>query len=146
IAGYTEEAKRWRDWLLRAIAGEPSKMQIMYGISGERRLWEYELPWLAGYENSLPVRVGNAAHEQFQLDVYGEGMDSFYTEAKYGIEADADATRFQHALMDYLAKTWRNPDEGIWEVRGPRRHFVHSKVMAWVAADRAVKMIRKYGA
>lgn len=145
IAGYTEEAHAWREWLLRAIAGEPRKMQIMYGIAGERRLPEFELDWLAGYEGSRPVRVGNAAHQQFQLDVFGEVMDSFYTARKYKLPAEREAWRVQRVLMDFLESGWKEPDDGIWEVRGPRRHFTHSKVMAWVAADRAVKMIQRYG-
>ncbi len=145
IAGYTEEAKAWRQWLLRAIAGEPAKMQIMYGLRGERRLTEYEVPWLCGYANSKPVRIGNAAHEQFQLDVYGEVMDSFYAARKQGIDPEPEAEAVETALMDFLETGWKEPDEGIWEVRGPRRHFTHSKVMAWVAADRAVKLIEKFG-
>ena len=145
IAGYHEEAKAWRQWLLRAIAGEPAKMQIMYGLRGERRLPEWEVPWLAGYENSAPVRVGNAAHEQFQLDVYGEVMDSFYVARKQDLAPEPEAVAVVGGLMEFLERGWKEPDEGIWEVRGPRRHFTHSKMMAWVAADRAVKLIEKFG-
>ena len=145
IAGYHEEAKAWQQWLLRAIAGEPAKMQIMYGLRGERRLPEFEVPWLAGYENSAPVRIGNAAHEQFQLDVYGEVTDSFYVGRKQGLDPDPEAAAVGKSLMEFLETAWKEPDEGIWEVRGPRRHFTHSKMMAWVAADRAVKLIEKFG-
>ena len=145
IAGYHEEAKAWRQWLLRAIAGEPAKMQIMYGLRGERRLPEWEVAWLPGYENSAPVRIGNAAHEQFQLDVYGEVMDSFYAGRKQGLDPEPEAEAVESALMEFLETAWKEPDEGIWEVRGPRRHFTHSKMMAWVAADRAVKLSEKFG-
>jgi len=144
-SGFTSEAKAWRDWLLRAVAGDPSKLQIMYGAAGERRLDEKELPWLAGYEGSKPVRVGNAAVVQFQLDVYGEVMDSMYRARCTGLEAEPHAWRLQLAVMEFLDKAWHEPDEGIWEVRGPRRHFTHSKVMAWVAFDRAVKMVERFG-
>ena len=143
-AGYTDEAKAWRDWLLRAVAGSPAEMQIMYGPAGERRLTEYELTWLPGYEGSTPVRIGNAASEQFQLDVYGEVMDSLLLAREAGITADDAAWRMQVALMGYVEKIWDEPDEGIWEVRGKRRHFVHSKVMAWVAFDRAVRMCEEF--
>lgn len=143
-AGYTEEAISWRDWLLRAIAGDPEDMQIMYGAGGERSLTELELPWLSGYENSRPVRIGNAASGQFQLDVYGEVMDAMHQARCVGIHPDPYAWRIQKALMESLEKCWKEPDEGIWEVRGPRRHFTHSKIMAWVAFDRAVKAIEKY--
>jgi GH15 family glucan-1,4-alpha-glucosidase len=145
IAGYTEEAREWREWLLRAIAGEPRKMQIMYGLAGERRLAESTIDWLAGYEGSTPVRVGNAAHQQFQLDVFGEVMDSLYTVRRFNLPAQPEAWRVQQALMNFLEGAWKLPDAGIWEMHGPRRHFTHSKVMAWVAADRAVKMIERYG-
>src|SRR5208283_855034 len=145
IAGYHEEAKAWRQWLLRAIAGEPAKMQIMYGLRGERRLTEFEVPWLPGYENSAPVRIGNAAHEQFQLDVYGEVMDSFYAARNQKLDPEPEAAAVENALMEFLEGAWKEPDEGIWEVRGPRRQFTHSKMMAWVAADRAVKLIEKFG-
>ena len=145
LAGYVTEAKAWRDWLLRAVAGEPSKLQIMYGPAGERRLAEYELPQLDGYEGSTPVRVGNAASSQFQLDVYGEVMDALHQGRRVGIEEEEFAWGLQCALMDFLESAWREPDEGIWEVRGPRRHFTHSKVMAWVAADRAVQAVAHFG-
>jgi GH15 family glucan-1,4-alpha-glucosidase len=143
-SGYLEEARAWREWLLRAAAGEPHKLQIMYGIAGERRLTEMELPWLAGYENSRPVRIGNAAHGQFQLDVYGEIMDALYL-ARPRNGAHDDSWNLQRALMGFLEEAWHQPDDGIWEVRGPRRHFTHSKVMAWVAFDRAVKAIERSG-
>jgi len=145
IAGYHEEAKAWRQWLLRAIAGEPAKMQIMYGLRGERRLTEYEVPWLKGYENSAPVRIGNAASEQFQLDVYGEVMDSFYSARKEKLDPEPEAEAVEQALMEFVGRAWKEPDDGIWEVRGPRRHFTHSKMMAWVAADRAVKLVEQFG-
>jgi GH15 family glucan-1,4-alpha-glucosidase len=144
-AGYTTEAKAWRDWLLRAVAGSPEQLQIMYGVAGERRLQEFELPHLAGYEGSQPVRVGNAASEQFQLDVYGELMDSMHQARKAGIAPDKASWVLQRHLVDYVAKHWKEPDEGIWEVRGPRRQFTHSKVMAWVALDRAVVAAEKFG-
>ncbi len=144
ISGFTDEARQWREWLLRAVAGQGHELQIMYGISGERRLWELELPWLDGYEHSRPVRLGNAAHEQLQLDVYGEVMDTLYAARKHGFPHDDDAWRVQSALMNFLESAWDQPDNGIWEVRGPRRHFTHSKVMAWVAVDRAVKMVERF--
>lgn len=144
-AGYRDEAQAWRDWLLRAVAGAPSDMQIMYGCAGERRLPEQVLGWLPGYEHSTPVRVGNAAVEQFQLDVYGEVMDCLHQARRIGIPPDPYSWPFQRALMDDLESRWSEPDEGIWEVRGPRRHFTHSKVMAWVAADRAVKGVERFG-
>jgi GH15 family glucan-1,4-alpha-glucosidase len=143
VAGYTDEATAWRDWLLRAVAGDPNRLQIMYGIFGQRRLTEFELPWLAGYEQSQPVRVGNAASEQFQLDVYGEVLDMLHVCRKQGISESETDWRFQRALLHFLESAWRQPDEGIWEVRGPRRHFTHSKVMAWVAFDRAVKAVEQ---
>jgi len=144
-AGYTEEAVAWREWLLRAVAGRPEQMQIMYGVRGERRLTEVEVGWLPGYEASAPVRIGNAAADQFQLDVYGELMDALHHARSYGIEPDPDAWRVQRELMDFLESCWRDPDEGIWEIRGPRRHFTHSKVMAWVAADRAIEAVTRFG-
>ncbi len=144
-AGYTEEAQAWRDWLLRAIAGSPSQMQILYGPAGERRLPEFELPWLPGYENSAPVRIGNAASRQFQLDVYGEVMDSLHQARRAKIPAEPAAWRMQRQLVRFLEEHWNEPDEGIWEVRGPRRHFTHSKIMAWVAVDRAVCAVEKFG-
>ncbi|MFF8903019.1 glycoside hydrolase family 15 protein [Streptomyces lydicus] len=140
-AGYLEEAGAWRDWLLRAVAGAPEDLQIMYGLAGERRLPEAELPWLAGYSGSTPVRIGNAAVEQRQLDVYGEVIDSFHIARTAGLPAEPHAWSIQRTVVDYLETTWRDPDEGLWEIRGPRRHFVHSKVMAWVAADRAVRAL-----
>ncbi|MEV5984322.1 glycoside hydrolase family 15 protein [Streptomyces sp. NPDC052051] len=137
-AGYHEEAEAWRDWLLRAVAGDPADLQIMYGLSGERRLPEYELPWLPGFQGSAPVRVGNGAVRQLQLDVYGEVIDSLTVARRAGLPIRPHMWRVQCALMEFLRTVWREPDEGLWEVRGGRRHFVHSKVMAWVAADRAV--------
>jgi len=145
LAGYVTEATAWRDWLVRAVAGEPSKLQIMYGPEGERRLDEYELDHLAGYEGAKPVRIGNAASTQFQLDVYGEVMDAMHQGRRVGIEEEDFAWDLQCALMNFLESAWQEPDEGIWEVRGPRRHFTHSKVMAWVAADRAVQAVSRYG-
>ncbi|GHH73590.1 glucoamylase [Streptomyces sulfonofaciens] len=138
-AGHLEEAKAWRDWLLRAVAGDPADLQIMYGLSGERRIPEFELPWLPGYENSAPVRTGNQAVEQLQLDVYGEVIDSLTLAARAGLGSQPHAWRMQNALLEFLESTWQQPDAGLWEVRGPRRHFVHSKIMSWVAADRAVR-------
>ena len=145
-SGYTEEAAAWRNWLLRAVAGDPSSLQIMYGMHGERRLTELELSWLPGYENSRPVRLGNAASTQLQLDVYGEVMDAMHLARRAGLADDADAWALQDALLGHLEQAWHEPDEGIWEVRGPRRHFTHSKMMAWVAFDRAVKAVERYGA
>ncbi|MFJ4846166.1 MULTISPECIES: glycoside hydrolase family 15 protein [unclassified Streptomyces] len=139
--GYLKEAYRWRDWLLRAVAGDPADLQIMYGIAGERRLPEQELGWLDGYEASLPVRVGNAAATQLQLDVYGEVLDSLFLARTRGMQDEPHAWAVQHSLMNFLESAWRRPDEGLWEVRGERQHFVHSKVMAWVAADRAVRTL-----
>ncbi len=144
-AGYVEEACAWRDWLLRAIAGDPSKLQIMYGPAGERRLEEYEVPWLPGYENSKPVRVGNAAHQQFQLDVYGEVIGSMHRAREAGLDHSEPSWRLQCAIMDFLESAWEQPDEGIWEVRGERRHFTHSKLMAWLAFDRAVQAVENFG-
>ncbi|MEV4429265.1 glycoside hydrolase family 15 protein [Streptomyces sp. R-07] len=140
-AGYEEEACAWRDWLLRAVAGDPADLQIMYGPAGERRLPETSLPWLRGYADSSPVRTGNAAVDQFQLDVYGEVMDSLHRAREAGIPPERHAWNLQLSLLGFLESTWREPDEGLWEVRGPRRHFTHSKVMAWVAADRAVRTL-----
>jgi GH15 family glucan-1,4-alpha-glucosidase len=146
IGGYTEEAAEWRNWLLRAVAGDPSTLHIMYGVHGERRLPELELPWLPGYEESRPVRTGNAAVNQLQLDVYGEVMDALHVARRAGIPPDEASWSLQKALLTFLDHAWCQPDEGIWEVRGPRRHFTHSKVMAWVAFDRAVKAVERYGA
>jgi GH15 family glucan-1,4-alpha-glucosidase len=144
-AGYHDEAGAWRDWLLRAVAGSPPELQIMYGPAGERRLTELELDWLPGYEGSAPVRIGNAASRQFQLDVFGEMMDALAQARDAGLHADPAAWRLQAALLGYLETVWEEPDEGIWEVRGSRRHFVHSKVMAWVAFDRAVQAVERHG-
>ena len=144
-SGYSEEARAWRSWLLRAVAGDPSQLQILYGLAGERRLPEMELDWLVGYEGSRPVRVGNAASRQLQLDVYGAVMDAMHLSRRAGL-ADEDAGwALQRAMVNYLETIWEGPDEGIWEVRGPRQHFTHSKVMAWVAFDRAVKGIEEFG-
>jgi GH15 family glucan-1,4-alpha-glucosidase len=139
LAGCMDEAKAWREWLLRAVAGQPEQMQILYGVGGERRITEQELPWLPGYESSAPVRIGNAAVNQFQLDVYGEVMDALHLARRAGLQTDEADWDFQLALMDFLESNWQEPDEGLWEIRGPRRHFTHSKVMAWVAVDRAIK-------
>jgi len=144
-SGYREEAESWREWLLRAIAGSASQMQIMYGVRGERRLEEYEIPWLAGYENSKPVRIGNAASNQFQLDVYGEVLGAMYYAHHSGIENREEDWRLQVNLVEFLESNWDQPDEGIWEVRGGRKHFTHSKMMAWLAFDRAVKLVEKCG-
>ena len=144
-AGYREEAESWREWLLRAIAGCASQMQIMYGLRGERRLEEYEIPWLTGYENSKPVRVGNAASKQFQLDVYGEVLGAMYYAHEAGIENRETDWRLQVELVEFLESNWAQPDDGIWEVRGGRKHFTHSKMMAWLAFDRAVKLVEKCG-
>ena len=137
-SGYMTEAFAWRDWLMRAVAGKAEDLQIMYGIAGERRLTEAELPWLSGYENSRPVRIGNAAHGQLQLDVYGEIVGAFDLGRRLGARSSPEAWQLLLALMQNLEKVWSDPDEGIWEVRGPRRHFTHSRVMAWFALDRAV--------
>ncbi|MFC8261746.1 glycoside hydrolase family 15 protein [Streptomyces sp. NPDC057291] len=139
--GYREEARAWREWLLRAVAGDPENLQIMYGIAGERELGEAELDWLPGYENSGPVRVGNGAASQLQLDVYGEITEALHLAHMTGLTRNDYAMGLQLKLIEYLENHWDEPDEGIWEVRGPRRHFVHSKVMAWVAVDRTIKLI-----
>jgi GH15 family glucan-1,4-alpha-glucosidase len=144
-AGYTDEACAFRDWLLRAVAGDPGHLQIMYGAAGERRLSEYEVDWLPGYQGSRPVRVGNAAHGQYQLDVYGEVLDSMHQARHMGIGEEPEAWSVQQAILDFLESGWKDPDEGIWEVRGDRQDFVHSKVMAWVAFDRAVKGVEEFG-
>ena len=144
-AGFYDEARAWRAWLVRAVAGAPDQMQIMYGLAGERRLPELEIPWLAGYEGSEPVRVGNGAATQLQLDIYGELMDALYQACKGGLAGDDAAWGLQCALLDHLEKAWIEPDHGLWEVRGPPRHFTYSKVMAWVAFDRAVKMVETFG-
>jgi GH15 family glucan-1,4-alpha-glucosidase len=142
--GYFHEAQAWRDWLVRAAAGSPAQVQIMYGLSGERFLWEWEVPWLAGYENSRPVRIGNAAHEQLQLDVFGEVMDALHQARVGGIPASHEAWHLQQALMAHLETVWTLPDQGIWETRGRPQHFTHSKVMAWVAVDRAVRSMEQF--
>jgi GH15 family glucan-1,4-alpha-glucosidase len=143
--GYTEEASEWREWLLRAIAGSPERLQILYGVAGERQVPERELPWLGGYEASSPVRVGNGAVDQRQLDVYGEVMDTLWLARSYGLDPNEDAWRLQRGLMGWLESGWKEPDEGLWEVRGGRKHFTHSKVLAWVAADRAVRTVEQMG-
>jgi GH15 family glucan-1,4-alpha-glucosidase len=144
-AGFFGEAQSWRDWLLRAVAGSPEQLHIMYGIAGERRLTEWEVPWLAGYENSQPVRIGNAAHDQLQLDVYGEVMDALHQARRGGLAAWESGWDLQKAMLTHLTSCWRDPDEGIWEVRGPRQHFTYSKVMAWVAFDRMIKSAEAFG-
>jgi GH15 family glucan-1,4-alpha-glucosidase len=144
-SGYRDEAREWREWLLRASAGHPSQLQIMYGLAGERRLTELELDWLPGYDGSRPVRIGNGAANQLQLDVYGELMDSLHTARKYRLSHSEDSWSFQKVLLDDLSHKWNRPDHGIWEVRGPARHFTHSRLMAWVAFDRAVKGVEEYG-
>ncbi|MFB9368215.1 glycoside hydrolase family 15 protein [Kitasatospora sp. NPDC001664] len=141
--GYREEARAWREWLLRAVAGDPENLQIMYGIAGERELKEFELDWLPGYEGSQPVRVGNGAANQLQLDVYGEVVEALHLAHMTGLTRNDHAHLLQLKLISYMEQHWREPDEGIWEVRGPRRHFVHSKVMAWVAVDRTIKLIEQ---
>lgn len=143
--GYMEEARAWREWLLNSVAGHPADLNIMYGLSGERRLTELELDWLPGYEGSRPVRIGNAAWRQHQLDVYGEVVDALYFARRVGMEPSDDAWRIQLALLNFLESDWDKPDEGIWEVRGPRRPFTHSKLMAWVAVDRAIKSVEHFG-
>ncbi|HET6574458.1 MAG TPA: glycoside hydrolase family 15 protein [Fimbriiglobus sp.] len=143
-AGFVDEAQAWDDWLLRAVAGDPTRTQIMYGLAGERRLSEYEVPWLPGYEGSKPVRIGNAAHDQFQLDVYGEVCDALHHARLAGLKPDETAWKLERALVGYVTVAWREPDEGIWEVRGSRQHFTHSKVMAWVALDRAIKSAERF--
>jgi GH15 family glucan-1,4-alpha-glucosidase len=144
-AGYSDEAVAWRGWLLRAIAGDPADVQIMYGLGGERRLEERVLEWLPGYEGSPPVRTGNAASAQLQLDVYGEVMDALYQTRVHGAAPDDDVWSLQRKLLDWLEEGWRLEDSGIWEVRGPTRHFTHSKVMAWVAFDRGIRIVEEFG-
>jgi GH15 family glucan-1,4-alpha-glucosidase len=144
-SGYYDEAKAWRAWLLRALAGDPAQVQIMYGIAGEHRLTEWEAPWLGGYEGAKPVRIGNAASEQTQLDIYGEVMDALH-HGRAGKLAPMEAGwDLQRALLAHLETIWMKPDEGIWEVRGGARHFTYSKVMAWVAFDRAIKSVERFG-
>jgi GH15 family glucan-1,4-alpha-glucosidase len=135
--GYYDEARAWRDWLIRAVAGSPEQVQIVYGLGGERWLPELTVPWLTGYEKSAPVRIGNAAYRQFQLDVLGEVADALFQAGKVGIGLTDRGRALRPMMLEYLARVWREPDEGIWEVRGGGQHFVHSKVMAWVAFDRA---------
>jgi GH15 family glucan-1,4-alpha-glucosidase len=144
-AGYYEEANAWREWLVRAVAGSPDQLQIMYGLAGERRLTEWEVGWLPGYLGSAPVRIGNNAHGQLQLDVYGEVMDALHQARQGGLAASDSGWAVQRELLEHLEKIWTEPDEGIWEVRGGRRQFTHSKVMAWVAFDRAIKSAEVFG-
>jgi GH15 family glucan-1,4-alpha-glucosidase len=144
-AGFFEEAQAWRDWLLRAVAGNAGDMQIMYGIAGERRLTEWQVPWLSGYEQSRPVRIGNAAYGQLQLDVYGELMDAMHHARRTGLSGSESGWALQSELIRHLESIWALPDEGIWEARGPRQHYTYSKVMAWVAIDRAIKACECYG-
>jgi len=144
-AGYYEEAGAWRDWLLRAVAGVPTQAQIMYSITGERRLTEWEIDWLPGYEGAKPVRIGNGAHGQIQIDVYGEVMDALYQAQRGGLASSADAWALQQAFLAHLAAIWREPDRGIWESRRPPRQFTFSKVMAWLAFDRGAKIAKEFG-
>jgi len=144
-AGYIEEAEAWRAWLLRAAAGDPDELQILYGVAGERRLPEWEIEWLPGFEDSQPVRVGNAAAEQQQIDVYGEVTDALYQARRHGLGGSLAAWKFGRHMLKLLETRWREPDEGIWEIRGERRHFTHSKVMAWVAFDRGIKLCKEFG-
>lgn len=144
-SGFLDEARAWREWLLRAVAGDPNDLQIMYGVGGERRLTEYEVPWLSGYEESRPVRIGNAAAGQIQLDVYGEVIGAFYLGRRAGLAADEAGWGLECALVGHLETIWDQPDDGIWEVRGGRRHFTHSKVMAWVAFDSAIRSAEEFG-
>jgi GH15 family glucan-1,4-alpha-glucosidase len=145
LAGYQDEAVAWREWLLRAVAGSPEASQIVYSVTGQRRLDELVLNWLPGYRGAAPVRIGNAASKQVQLDVYGEVMDTLHLARCAGLHPHPHSWRIQNALLKFLESNWQQPDEGIWEVRGPRRHFTHSKVMAWVAFDRAVKAVEQFG-
>jgi len=142
-ADYEEEAKAWRTWLVRAVAGDPADIQVLYGVAGERRLTELELPWLSGYEGSSPVRIGNAASEQLQIDVFGELIDALYQARAHGLRFARNPWELQRVLLGHLERIWHEPDEGIWEIRGDRRHFVHSKVMAWVAFDRSVRSVEE---
>ncbi|HEX3727918.1 MAG TPA: glycoside hydrolase family 15 protein, partial [Pirellulales bacterium] len=143
-AGYVDEAQAWREWLLRAVAGDPSQLQIVYGLRGERRLTERKLDWLPGYEHARPVRIGNAASNQFQLDVYGELLDAMFQCRSKGLPPEPAAWNLECGLLDFVESAWNRPDAGIWEVRGQLRHFTHSKVMAWVAIDRAVKSVERF--
>jgi len=142
--GYADEAVAWRTWVLNAVAGAPDDLQIMYGIKGERRLTEFEVKWLPGYEESRPVRVGNAASNQFQLDVYGELMQTVYTARRLGVPEEPQALTPGIQLLEFVSQAWQRPDDGIWEVRGGRQHFVHSKIMAWVAVDRFIRLAEEY--
>jgi GH15 family glucan-1,4-alpha-glucosidase len=145
-AGYLEEAEAWRDWLMRAAAGSPKDMQIMYGIAGEHRLTEVPLPWLPGYEQSRPVRLGNGAYDQFQLDAYGEVINAFYDARVKGLKAYPNAWAVILTLVDFVERNWQRPDEGIWEIRGEQKlHFTHSKLLAWVAVDRAIRLFEEFG-
>jgi GH15 family glucan-1,4-alpha-glucosidase len=144
-AGYHREAEAWQNWLLRAVAGSANQVQIMYGIAGERHLPEWEVPWLSGYQGASPVRVGNAAVGQQQLDIYGEVADALHQARENKLPNNEAAGELQRTLLEHLEQIWQEPDEGIWEVRGPKRHFTHSKVMAWVAFDRAIKSAEKFG-
>ncbi len=144
-SGFTDEAVAWRNWLMRAVAGRPSRIQPLYGVGGERWLPEFKIPWLSGYANSTPVRVGNQAHAQLQLDVFGELMDTLHLARKRGLPAEKHIWNIQHALVNHLETIWREPDEGIWEIRAGRQNFTYSKVMAWVAFDRAVKAVEQFG-
>jgi GH15 family glucan-1,4-alpha-glucosidase len=144
-SGYTEEASAWHNWLLRAAAGAPANMQIMYGIMGQRRLLEWEAGWLPGYEGAQPVRVGNAAHAQLQLDVYGELIDAFHQSRMAKLELDEGSWALECAVLEHLAEVWDQPDHGIWERRGERKHYVSSKVMTWVAFDRGIKSAEAFG-
>jgi GH15 family glucan-1,4-alpha-glucosidase len=143
--GFVEEARAWREWLVRAVAGDPSQLQIMYGLDGKRRLPESELHWLDGYHGSGPVREGNAAVEQLQLDVWGEVLDGLHLARESGLQPDDTAWALQRALLDWLEGHWQQPDNSLWEMRGPRRHFVHSKVLAWAGVDRAVHSVEEHG-
>jgi GH15 family glucan-1,4-alpha-glucosidase len=144
--GFRDEARAWRDWLLRAIAGDPADLQVVYGVAGERRLeQEWEPSWLAGYERSRPVRIGNIASQQFQLDVYGEVLLALHLAREVGLGVDPDSWTLERAVLDFLERNWRRPDDGLWESRGERRHYVHSKVMAWVGFDRAVRAVEEFG-
>jgi len=145
LSGYREEAGAWRDWLLRSAAGRPQDLQTLYAVDGDRVRNEFQLPWLAGYAESKPVRVGNAASVQLQLDVYGELIDSLCLARRAGLERSMDDWRFERTLLRFLEKAWSEPDHGIWETRGEKRHFTHSKVMAWVAFDRALADMKAYG-
>jgi GH15 family glucan-1,4-alpha-glucosidase len=145
VSGYIDEARAWRDWLLRAVAGQPEQLQVLYGLAGERRLHEIELEWLPGYAGSAPVRTGNDAHGQLQLDAYGSIMDMMHAARRHGVDYDGEAWRVERVLLDALESRWREPDSSIWEVRGKPRQFTYSKVLAWVAFDRAVKGVEDHG-